>query len=79
MRLRGRVTVRDKPLDLVLDREPDEFGPEHQVDPADLAEWLVANGYAEDKPGYGHVDGEALVRSLVDRFKMFWRSGPGDY
>ncbi|WP_422758782.1 hypothetical protein [Paenarthrobacter sp. C1] len=30
-----------------------------------LASWLVENGYAEARPGYGHIDGEQLAERLL--------------
>ena len=31
-----------------------------------LATWLVDNGYAEERPGYGHIAGERLAEALLD-------------
>lgn len=31
-----------------------------------LARWLVERGFAEERSGYGHVDGERLAEALLD-------------
>ncbi len=36
----------------------------------ELCNWLLENGYAEDKPGYGHVTAEELADALLDNFVM---------
>jgi hypothetical protein len=35
-----------------------------------LAEWLVANGFAEETPGYGHVSADDLAHALVETFSI---------
>lgn len=40
------------------------------VDAETLAKWLVDNGYAEAKAGYGHVSGEDLAEALLARFMI---------
>lgn len=36
----------------------------------ELAAWLLDNGYAEEKPGYGHVTAEELAEALLKQFTM---------
>ena len=35
-----------------------------------LGAWLVENGYAEKRRGYGHVDGDTLAEALLGRFSI---------
>ena len=35
-----------------------------------LATWLIENGYAEERPGYGHVDGLTLADALREQFDI---------
>jgi len=36
----------------------------------ELVTWLLENGFAEEKPGYGHVDAETLAAALRERFDV---------
>jgi hypothetical protein len=35
-----------------------------------LAAWLIDEGYAEEKPGYGHVTGMRLAEALLHRYEI---------
>lgn len=35
-----------------------------------LVNWLLDNGYAEDKAGYGHVSAEELADALLECYEM---------
>lgn len=37
---------------------------------AELAAWLIENGYAEEKSGYGHVSGAELAAALTAKFEI---------
>jgi hypothetical protein len=63
----------------------DEFGEPFAdpVPPADyvvhssvLAKWLRVKGYAEEEPGYGHVDALTLAEELLRHFDI--RYAPSD-
>lgn len=41
----------------------------------ELVAWLLERGYAEDRPGYGHVDAETLANELIDSFDVMGYSG----
>jgi hypothetical protein len=36
----------------------------------ELCNWLLDNGYAEEKPGYGHVTGEELAEALLKQYTI---------
>lgn len=36
----------------------------------EVVAWLLANGFAEDEPGYGHVDAETLAAALVEKWDL---------
>lgn len=36
----------------------------------EIAAWLLENGFAEEKSGYGHVSAEELATALVDKFDV---------
>jgi hypothetical protein len=36
----------------------------------ELCNWLLENGYAEEKPGYGHVAAEELAEALLNKFTI---------
>lgn len=38
-----------------------------------LAAWLVYNGYAEERRGYGHIDGKTLAEALLAHFSLTTR------
>lgn len=40
------------------------------VAPSLLAEWLLVNGFAEEKRGYGHVSAEDLAEALLETFEI---------
>lgn len=40
-----------------------------------LADWLIVNGLAEERRGYGHADGQEVAEKLLHRFAMSWREG----
>lgn len=40
----------------------------------ELVAWLLAKGYAEEKPGYGHVSAEELATDLVETFDVLGHS-----
>jgi hypothetical protein len=40
------------------------------VRPELLAEWLLVNGFAEEKRGYGHVSAEDLAEALLETFEI---------
>ena len=42
-----------------------------EVNPTDIADWLLGNGYAEEKPGYGHVTAEELAEALHKEFLIY--------
>jgi hypothetical protein len=42
-----------------------------EVSPADIAEWLLGNGYAEERPGFGHVTAEELSEALHKEFLIY--------
>lgn len=37
---------------------------------AELVKWLLDRGYAEEQPGYGHVDAEELAAALIAQFDL---------
>lgn len=41
-----------------------------EVSSADLAAWLMDNGYADERPGYGHADGLTLADALRGQFDI---------
>lgn len=45
-----------------------ELEPETTVD--ELADWLMDNGYAEDRRGYGHVTGDELAEALLAKYRI---------
>jgi hypothetical protein len=49
-----------------------------RVEPHVLAGWLVAQGYAEEARGYGHVTGEDLAEALLSRFHIADPEGDAD-
>lgn len=36
----------------------------------ELAKWLLGGGYAEEKPGYGHVSADDLAEALLGSFEI---------
>ncbi|RYZ13466.1 MAG: hypothetical protein EOO70_08595 [Myxococcaceae bacterium] len=41
--------------------------------------WLLEEGFAEERPGFGHVDAETLASAIVGRLGLQVRpSGPDD-
>lgn len=36
-----------------------------------LERWLLDMGFAEEKPGYGHVDAKELAQALVNHFDIY--------
>jgi hypothetical protein len=38
-----------------------------------LAAWLIKKGFAEERRGYGHIDGETLAEALLARFSLTTR------
>ena len=36
----------------------------------ELVKWLLDNGFAEEKSGYGHVSAEELAAALIDAFDV---------
>jgi hypothetical protein len=36
----------------------------------ELVAWLLDNGYAEEKSGYGHISAEELASALVDNYDV---------
>lgn len=36
----------------------------------ELAKWLLDKGYAEERPGYGHVSAEELAEALMTQFDI---------
>lgn len=36
----------------------------------ELVEWLLEKGYAEERPGFGHVDAEELAQELIRKFEI---------
>lgn len=40
----------------------------------ELSAWLVDQGYAEPRAGFGHVTGDDLATALLGRFDMHARS-----
>lgn len=40
----------------------------------ELIQWLLENGFAEEKPGYGHVDAETLAQALINRFDVITKA-----
>lgn len=40
----------------------------------ELVAWLLEKGYAEERPGYGHVDAETLADALIARFDVLTTS-----
>lgn len=36
----------------------------------EVVKWLLENGFAEEKPGYGHVDADELAAALVDKWDL---------
>lgn len=40
----------------------------------ELTNWLLTKGYAEEKPGYGHVDAETLAKALIEKFDVLIES-----
>lgn len=36
----------------------------------EVVDWLLANGYAEEKPGYGHVSADELAQALIDEWDL---------
>ncbi len=40
------------------------------MDEATLAQWLIDNGCAEEKRGYGHICGEDLAEKLLEHFHI---------
>lgn len=40
------------------------------VKQVELVKWLLANGFAEEEPGFGHVDAETLAEALRARFDV---------
>lgn len=36
----------------------------------ELQKWLLDKGFAEEKPGYGHVDAEELAQALINDFDV---------
>ena len=36
----------------------------------ELVEWLLANSFAEELPGYGHVDANELATALIRKFEI---------
>lgn len=40
----------------------------------ELTNWLLAKGYAEEKPGYGHVDADTLAKALTEAFEVLIHS-----
>lgn len=44
----------------------------------ELVAWLLAKGYAEEKPGYGHVDAQTLAADLVDTFDVLGHSSTAE-
>ena len=40
------------------------------VSKEELASWLIRNGYAEPKRGYGHVSGDELAGELLAAFTV---------
>ena len=43
-----------------------------------LAEWLLVNGFAEEKRGYGHVSAEDLAEALLERYEIRLRHSDGE-
>lgn len=37
----------------------------------ELAAWLLENGFAEERRGYGHVSAEELAEALTDAFVIY--------
>lgn len=37
---------------------------------SELVEWLLAKGFAEEQPGFGHVDAEELAAELIKKFEI---------
>lgn len=42
-----------------------------EVDPVDLARWLLENGYAEEKAGYGYVTADELAVALHKEYLIY--------
>lgn len=42
-----------------------------------LTHWLLVNGFAEEKRGYGHVSAEDLADALINRFEIRARHSDG--
>lgn len=40
----------------------------------ELIAWLLDEGYAEQRPGYGHVTAEDLADALLERFEITAKS-----
>lgn len=40
----------------------------------ELVAWLLEKGYAEEEPGFGHVDAQALAEALTNKFDMLFES-----
>lgn len=36
----------------------------------ELEKWLLDKGFAEEKPGYGHVDAKELAEALISEFDV---------
>jgi hypothetical protein len=36
----------------------------------ELVAWLLENSFAEELPGYGHVDADELARELIKKFEI---------
>ena len=41
------------------------------MDHDELAKWLLDRGFAEEKPGYGHVSAEELADALLSEFTIY--------
>ena len=48
-----------------------------KVTKEELSSWLIRNGYAEEKPGYGHVSGDELADELLSHYTISDPSSPG--
>lgn len=40
----------------------------------ELAAWLLEKGFAEENPGFGHVDAQTLAQALTDEFDVLIES-----